>query len=148
MSKLTATLVSRVLDRCVLDTDTGCLVHTGSDCGNGYAQLKVNNKNQLVHRVIYSAVNNVTLEKGDVIRHTCDNRRCCNPNHLLIGTHRDNMNDRRKRNPDFGSNEDRGNVFTDWLNGMTFEQLATKHNRGYSTMWRWVYEKLQKCTNE
>ena len=32
-----------------------------------------------------------------VIRHTCDNRKCINPEHLLLGTHQDNVKDRVKR---------------------------------------------------
>lgn len=32
-----------------------------------------------------------------VIRHTCDNRGCVNPNHLIPGTHQDNMDDMKDR---------------------------------------------------
>lgn len=35
--------------------------------------------------------------KGFVIRHTCDNKLCCNPKHLLSGTHKDNARDRVER---------------------------------------------------
>lgn len=31
---------------------------------------------------------------GSLIRHTCSNPRCCNPNHLRIGTHKENAQDR------------------------------------------------------
>lgn len=33
--------------------------------------------------------------------HTCDNRKCCRPSHLFLGTHRDNMIDcfKKGRNP-------------------------------------------------
>jgi len=34
------------------------------------------------------------IEKGKVVRHLCNNRRCCNPDHLDIGTHQDNMDDK------------------------------------------------------
>ena len=31
------------------------------------------------------------------MRHSCDNPRCCNPNHLSVGTQRDNILDMVKR---------------------------------------------------
>ena len=39
----------------------------------------------------------INWSKG-VVRHTCDNRKCVNPEHLVIGTHQDNMDDMKKRN--------------------------------------------------
>ena len=36
-------------------------------------------------------------QKGRIIRHTCDNPICCNPHHLLWGTHQDNMDDMKER---------------------------------------------------
>lgn len=40
-------------------------------------------------------------ELPDYLRHTCDNRACCNPLHLITGTHLQNMHDMRRRNPDY-----------------------------------------------
>jgi hypothetical protein len=33
------------------------------------------------------------VPKGSVLRHTCDNKACCNPDHLVIGSQRDNYYD-------------------------------------------------------
>lgn len=37
------------------------------------------------------------LNKGEVARHSCDNRACCNPFHILLGTQLDNIRDREAR---------------------------------------------------
>lgn len=62
-----------------------------------YGQFKHKRKMWKAHRFAYQ------LSKGDipdglVVRHTCDNPACCNPNHLVLGTHQDNMNDRNQKN--------------------------------------------------
>lgn len=51
------------------------------------------------HRLAYCLANAVSLEAiaGLVVRHTCDNPRCINPEHLLLGTQLDNVQDRQVR---------------------------------------------------
>lgn len=64
---------------------------------DGYGQFTMSGKHWAAHRLAY------TLARGDVpygiqVLHTCDNNRCCRPDHLYIGTHEDNMRDRDSRN--------------------------------------------------
>ena len=44
------------------------------------------------YQFIYELLNG-PIQSGLVIRHTCDNPNCVNPNHLLSGTHLDNKTD-------------------------------------------------------
>jgi hypothetical protein len=62
---------------------------------NGYGQVTVNGKPALAHRVSYE-INRGPIADGMHVRHTCDNRTCVNPAHLEVGTHTDNMDDRRR----------------------------------------------------
>lgn len=65
----------------------------------GYGQVFVNGKRRLAHRLKYCEAHNCTYEsiRGYIIRHTCDTPSCVNPDHLLIGSHADNMRDRAER---------------------------------------------------
>ena len=63
--------------------------------------IRIDGKRVLAYRLVWELVNGESLAKGSIIRHTCDNGgypiRCCNPFHLEVGTHKDNMQDMRER---------------------------------------------------
>lgn len=47
-----------------------------------------------VHRIAFFEVHGYW---PDVVMHTCDNPRCININHLIAGTNRENIKDRRRK---------------------------------------------------
>jgi HNH endonuclease len=73
-----------------------CREWQGSQISSGYCQLMVEGKTWLVHRYAW------TLAYGPIpddflVLHNCDNRRCCRPEHLRLGTYHDNMVDMVQR---------------------------------------------------
>ena len=79
-----------------LDRTTGCWLWKGA-LRNGYGAFRVQYKTKYAHRVSYELYTNTTLQDLVVVRHACDNRQCINPEHLVQGTHQDNMDDMTNR---------------------------------------------------
>jgi len=85
-----------------------CWDWIGSRDSNGYGKLKVNNP----RRHIYAHVTAYRLVKGSTgdlyVCHSCDRPCCCNPNHLWLGTNRDNQLDCVKKGRRGNDKDQRG----------------------------------------
>jgi hypothetical protein len=135
--------------------------HNEDECWNwkgfinhdGYGRTWINDKGYYAHRVIYSLVypNIINLnapsstDETGFLLHICDNPSCCNPKHLWVGSHWDNMADKVKkgRSPDFsGGKGPRCKLTMEQArearlfrkNGMTISQLMEKFNLSRASM--------------
>lgn len=71
-----------------------CLIYQGAqrgrvELGAGYGAVKYRGKARLVHRVVYRAIHR-KWPKPEAL-HLCDRRMCCEPSHLVQGSHSLNM---------------------------------------------------------
>ena len=70
----------------------GCWEWIGRFGNAGYGQVKRNGKNKGAHRISYELTHGA-IPAGLCVLHRCDNRKCVRPDHLFLGTKRDNTRD-------------------------------------------------------
>lgn len=82
-----------IRDNCDVYPITGCWVWMGYMTDRGYACFEIKGRNIRVHRLSWELWNG-TISPGIEVCHQCDNPICCNPEHLFLGTHRENINNK------------------------------------------------------
>lgn len=98
----------------------GCWEWTGATSDAGYGVLGKGRRGTGLIRashVSWTIHHNLPVPKGMIVRHTCDNPPCCNPEHLLVGTYKQNHEDMIKRGrevfkltPKYGKENARGKL--------------------------------------
>lgn len=62
----------------------------------GHVLIRFHGQRIYAHRLIYFFVNGA-IPLGKVVRHSCDDPACVRPDHLSVGSQRDNVHDSVKR---------------------------------------------------
>lgn len=75
---------------------SGCWEWTKARDKDGYGIIKVNNRQSRAHRASFVEFNG-EIPDGLIVRHRCDNPCCINPEHLELGSHKDNTRDAIER---------------------------------------------------
>jgi len=120
--------------------EQGCLEWMGATGNSGYGKVQRDNKTLSSHRSSYFIFKGPIPNKLLVL-HTCDNRRCVNPEHLYLGTHKDNARDAMERDRlknirDFFkySWKQAEECFNLKNTGMTYEDISKTKNIPFSSV--------------
>jgi len=108
LSYLTAdpNAASRFWGKVAIAGPDDCWDWTASKSGKGYGNFKIASfEPRQAHRVAWVIANQRDTD-GLLVRHTCDRPSCCNPAHLLLGTAKDNSDDKFSRGRARSSRQD------------------------------------------
>jgi hypothetical protein len=111
----------------------------------GYGKFWLDGRTDLAHRVSYR-MHKGSIPAGLQVRHSCDNPPCVNPDHLLIGTGKDNALDALERDRyRRGSGNGRAKLTEsevrairhDWQHGATQVSMARRYGVSRAAI-QWV----------
>lgn len=94
-----------VWDLIAKDGDDECWLWHGCKNSTGYGSITISQKVYSAHRIAFALSNpglisiTAPLDKKakQFVLHKCDNRLCCNPNHMFLGNYDDNNKDAKRK---------------------------------------------------
>jgi hypothetical protein len=102
-------IIDRLMAKTTTDRETGCILWAGALTSNGYGKVGTSDGGtERAHRVVWRELRGPIPDSLCVL-HKCDVRRCVNPEHLFLGTKKDNTHDMMRKGRHVPGKGGRGN---------------------------------------
>lgn len=108
-----------------VEKSDGCWRYTGNKDHRGYGKFFDGERLVCAHRFAYRLANG-PIPEGMLVMHTCDHPWCVRPDHLVLGTPQDNMDDMYRK----GRERPAHRLRTTCRNGHPLVKVASNGKRG------------------
>lgn len=88
--------VKQRIKRNIIKDDNNCWIWQKGKTQDGYGQISIDGEKRRTHCVSYEEWVG-DIPEGKEVCHSCDVRDCCNPKHLFVATHKENIDDMVKK---------------------------------------------------
>jgi hypothetical protein len=119
--------IERIFDRTIPEPNSGCWLWEGAQDSHGYGAVWTGAKYERTHRISYE-ISAGEIPKGMHVCHKCDVTSCINPDHLFLGTPKDNAVDMASKFRAGGQKLSKDQVREIQLSSETQMTLARRYN--------------------
>lgn len=126
-----------------------CLICHLAPNARGYSPVSIGGRGGIkyrTHRLVWEEING-PIPEGILVCHSCDNRRCINPDHLFLGTAKDNTQDMMKKdrhkyvpNIKIVSKEQVEKMQDLRNSGLTLHEIATHFDISHETVRKYLQD--------